>query len=160
MFQKEFKKVRKDHKIMRAVLLIIGWLAAGYTLFYSVAMWEFDWNFWHFSPKLNLELVEAMLGILVADAAIWFLAKASSDKASRVVSLLVCVFLAGSAVWGLHHDEGATGFLSGHYEIPLWYRGGRTLLLCVPVVFWVWWTRRHLGQNRRSMNDSQPILSD
>src|SRR5208283_1934627 len=109
---------------------------------------------------LNLGLVVAMSSIFLADAAIWFLARASRDKTSRAVSLLVCVLLAGFAVWGLHQDESKHDIFGAHYEIPLWYRGGRTLLVCVPGVFWVWWTRRHLGQNRRSMNDSQPILSD
>ena len=158
MFQKEFKKVRKDHKIMRAVLLIIGWLAAGCTLLFSVFMWDFDWNFFFgFSPKWDLTLTVTISGILVADAAIWFLAKAGLDKASRAISLLVCVLLAGLAVVWLHADESATGIFRGHYDIPLWYRGGRTLLLCVPSVFWVWWTRRHLGQQRGPTNGSQRI---
>jgi hypothetical protein len=158
--QKEFKKVEKGHKIIRAIMLVIGWLAASCALAYSVALWELDWNFFWFSPKWDLGLIYAMLGVLVALTAIWFLAKASRDKANCVVSLLLCLLLAGIAVWGLHQDEHATGIMGGHYEIPLWYRGGRTLLLCVPGVFWVWWTRRHLAQKRSPTHGIQPICSD
>jgi hypothetical protein len=159
VLQKEFMKVDKDHKTMRAILLIIGWLAASCTLLYSLFRWEFNWNFFTFSPKWNLELIAEMLGVLVADVAIWFLAKASRDKASRAVSLLVCVLLAGLAVAVLHEDEHARGMFGGPRTIPLWYRGGRTLLLCVPSVFWIWWTRRHLAQRYGPTRGNQSVPS-
>ncbi len=148
VLQREFKKVGNDHKIMRAILLIIGWLATGCMLFYSAVALDFDWNLFGFSPKWNLQLFPEICSLLVALPAIWFLAKASRDKANCAVSLLVCMLLAGFAVYLLHDDESKQGILRGHYEIPLWYRGGRTLLLCVPSVFLVWWTRRHVAQKR------------
>ena len=92
------KKMEKDHKIIRAVLLIIGWLAAGYGLFFCVFWLDWDWNFFNFSPRWSVRLIREMAGILAALTAIWFLAKASRDKASRAVSLLVCLLLAGQAV--------------------------------------------------------------
>ena len=156
LLQKEFKKVEKIHKIMRAVLLIIGWLAAGCTLLYSVFALDWDWNLFSFSPKWNLPVIWEMLGILVALPAIWFLAKVSRDKANGVVSLLLCVLLAGLAVWWLRQDEHAAYIWSSHGEIPLWYRGGRTLLLCVPSVFLVWWTRRHVAQKRSPDKGANP----
>jgi hypothetical protein len=160
LLQKEFKKVEKNHKIVRVILLGIGWLAAGCTLSYSVVMWDIGWNFFSFHQEWDMGTIVAMLGILVALTAIWLLAKASRDKASRAVSLLVCVLLAGLAVLGLHQDENAKGIFGGHYDIPLWYWGGRTLLLCLPGVFWIWWTRRHLAQKRSSANGNQPIHSN
>jgi hypothetical protein len=158
--QQEFKKVEKGHKIIRAIVLVFGWLAASCALAYSVVFWDFDWNFWSFSPEWNLKLIWAMLGVLVADAAIWFLAKASREKASRAVSLMFCVILAGFAVVWLRADERATGVFGGAREVPLWWRGWRTLLLCVPSVFWVWWRRRHSAQKRGSTRGSRPIHLD
>ena len=158
LLQEEFKKVKKNHRIVRVILLVIGWLAAGCTLFYSVVMWDIGWNFFH--QEWDMGTIVAMLGILVALTAIWFLAKASRDKANCALSLLLCVLLAGIAVMGLHQDENAKGIFGGHYYIPLWYRGGRTLLLCLPGVFWIWWIRRHLAQNRSATHGSQPIHSD
>jgi hypothetical protein len=157
---REFKKVGNDSKIMRALLLVIGWLAAGFMLLYGVAGLDFGWSFFGFSPKWSLQSAPEMCMIFVALPSVWFLAMASRDKVSRVVSLLVCVFLAWLAVYFLHADEDKTGIFGGHYDVPLWYRGGRTLLLCVPGVFWVWWTRRHLGQKHGPTNGSQPIHSD
>ena len=142
VLQKEFEKVENDHSVMRAVLLIIGWIAASCALLYGVLLWELDWNLFRFHPEWNVQLIRAMVGILVGLTASWFLAKASLDRATWVVSLLLCVLVAALAVSGLHADESATGVFGGHIEIPFWYRGGRTLLLCLPSVFWVWWTRR------------------
>jgi hypothetical protein len=156
MLQKEFKKVEKGHKIIRAIMLVIGWLAASCALAYSVVLWEFDWNFLVFYPEWDLKAILAMLGILVALTAIWFLAKASRDKANCVVSLLLCVLLAGFAVCCLHGDNDPS-IMGGNKEVPLWYWGGRTFLLCVPGVFWVWWPRRHLAQKRSQTHGNQPI---
>jgi hypothetical protein len=160
VFQKEFKKVEKGHNIIRVILLGIGWLAAGCILLYGIVGLDFDWNFFHFSPRWNLGVMVELSGIPLALTSMWFLAKASRDRASRAVSLLVCVLLVGLAVLGLHQDENAKGIFGGHYHIPLWYRGGRTWLLCLPGVFWIWWTRRQLAQKRGPTHGNQPIHSD
>ena len=131
MLQKEFKKVEKRHKIIRAIILDIGWLAASCALAYSVVLWELEWNFLVFAPKWDLKLIPAMLGILVALTAIWFSVKASQDMANFVVSLLLSVLLAGFAVFLLRGDDDPN-IMGGSKEVPLWYWGGRTLLLCVP----------------------------
>jgi hypothetical protein len=151
--------------------------------------WDFNWNFFNFHPKWNLELIGEMSGILVALAAIWFLARASRDKTSRVVSLLVCVLLAGFGVAGslaepLDRPQPVqkpeiSRQMSGNQAIaeyfvktaiarvfdrsepsPIWYRGGRMLLMFVPGVFWVWWTLPHAAQQRAPAKGSQPIPSD
>ena len=190
LLQKEFKKVEKDHKIIRAIMLGIGWLAAGNILLYGVVGWDFDWNFFNFSPKWNRGFIYDMSGILVSLAAIWFLAKASRDKTNRAVSLLVCVLLAAGAVSGLPPEKTTTAereqavvskigpqsttgqVIGGIVEIqivrafsrsepsPLWFRGGLALLLCVPSVFWVWWTFRRLVQKRSPTHGNQPICSN
>lgn len=160
LLQKEFKKVEKNHKIMRTVLLIIGWLAAVWALFYGVFIWEFNWNFFQFSPQWNLAVMVGLSGILAALTAMWFLAKANSDKATHVVSLLLCVLLAGIAVCALHADESARGIIGGHYEVPFWYRAGRTLVLWLPGAFWAWWTWRHLTQKNSPTHRNQPTHSD
>jgi hypothetical protein len=146
---------------------------------------DFDWNFLNFSPKWNRGVVYDMSGILVSLATIWFLAKASRDKTSRAVSLLVCVLLAVGASSGLHAEKITTAereqavvskigpqstpgqVIGGIVEIqiirgfsrsepsPLWFRGGLALLLCIPSVFWVWRTFRSLVQERSPAHGGQ-----
>src|SRR5580704_8579308 len=104
LLKKEFKKVEKGPKIIRAFMLMIGWLAATGTLAYSVLMWDVDWNLFEFAPDWDLGFACAMLGVLAALTAIWFLARASRGNVNRGVSLLLCLLLAGFAVWNLHAD--------------------------------------------------------
>lgn len=139
----------------RAILLIIGWLAAIATLFYAVEGLDFHWNFLDWSPAWDFGTIAMFLGILVAVATIWFLAKASRDKASRAVSLLACLLVAGLAVAWFPAEATGQGFLARTQPSPFWFRGGRVLLLCVPGVFWCWWTRRHLTQQSGPANGSQ-----
>jgi hypothetical protein len=150
LLQQEFKKVEKGHKIIRAIMLVIGWLAASFALAYSVFRWDLDWNFFSFSPGWNLELIWAMLGILVALTAFWFLMKASRDKASRVGSLLVCMLFAGLALMALRPEPPVNGFLGRSEPSPIWFRGVLSLVLCVPGAFWFWWMRQHLARKRGS----------
>ena len=188
--QKEFKKVKKDHTTMRAFLLVIGWLAASCTLAYSLVSLGFRWNFFYFSPRLNLGVMVDLSGILVALTVMWFLARASRDKTSRVAALLFCILLAaGSVSWlpsekipappqvpvlspqmtsdqAMHYimkiriERAISSVFSRSELSPIWYRGGRMLLLCVPGVFWIWWTWRHLTQKRSPMHGNQMIPSD
>ena len=53
LLQKEFKKVEKGHKIIRAFLLILGWLAAGYALTGASAGLHLGWDFMGFHQKVG-----------------------------------------------------------------------------------------------------------
>ena len=68
-------------------------LAASCTLAYCMFGLNMSWNFFWFSPKWNLEVVVDLSGILVALTSMWFLAKASRERTSRVAALLFCVLL-------------------------------------------------------------------
>jgi hypothetical protein len=161
--QNEFNKVEGGHKTKRAIMLIIGWLAAGVTLLNGVFRFDFHWDFfgWGVHPKWDSETITDIFVIFTAETGIWFLAKASRDRASRVASLLVCLFLAGLAVVNYYYDGlPRQGIFGGPIEPPpFWFRGGITLLMCLPGVFWVWRERRQLIQKRNSIRGSQAIHS-
>ncbi len=190
LLQTEFKKVKTNRIMIRSILLIIGWLAASFTLTYGVAGWDCNWNLFHFSPRWNLGVMVELSGVLVALVAMWFLAKASRDKTSRGVSLLICVFLAAGSVLffpsekisvpqpvpalspqmtsdqAMHYimkiriDRAISSIFSRSVPSPLWFRGGRTLLLSLPGIFWVWLTFSRLVQNRSPTAGSRAIHSD
>ena len=164
-------------------------MAVGCTLAYSMVTWDFDWNFFNFSPHWNLRVMVALSVIPVALTSMWFLAKASRDKTSRVAALLFCVLLAACSVFCLAEkistpppvpppprhmtSDQAIGYIM-EYRVtraidkvfsrsepsPIWYRGGRMLLLCLPGAFWALWTWRHLTQKRSPTHGNQPIHSD
>jgi hypothetical protein len=158
--QNEFNKVEAGHKTKRAIMLIIGWLTAGVTLLYGLLRFVFHWNFFSLHPRWDLETITDVLLIFAAETGIWFLAKASRDRASRVVSLLVCLFLVGLAVVNYYQEAHPRGVFGDPREPdPLWYRGGLVLLLSLPGVFWVWRELRQIIQKRNSIRGNQPIRS-
>jgi len=165
--QTEFKKVEPDHKMRRTILLIIGWPVAGVALWYGVTFLYFQWALIGFHPECDLETIAAVLIILAAEIGIWLLAKVSRYRTSRSVSLLVCVLLAGIGIFGFFPAEQKHTTYSGNNPIgivfaemlsqpsPIWFRGGLTLLLCVPGIFWVGWGRRHLVKKLNSTKGRQ-----
>ncbi len=152
--QSEFKKL-EGHNIWRPLLLISGWLAASFTLLAGVSAFDLDWNFFSFHPKWNAAVFATVCLILVAALGIWRLAKASRDQASRMVSALVCLILAGIGTYNFFRVE--TGILGGVREVPAWYRGGLLLILCLPGIFWIWCERRRVILARNSTHGSQYV---
>ncbi|HSY74325.1 MAG TPA: hypothetical protein VK810_02555 [Dongiaceae bacterium] len=128
-----------------------------------------------FLPMWDLETIIDALIILAAETGICLLAKASRDRANRVVSLLVCLFLAGLGIFCLFPEQRHATFVSSDTRFgtivgealtarfnseppsPIWFRGGLTLLLCVPSIFWIWRARRHFVQERDSTQGSQYV---
>lgn len=158
VLQNEFSKVTTGQGIGRVILLLIGWLAASCVLLYSMLCLDMNWNFFSFSPRWNWAVPGQIVGIVGSLAAIWFLAKASRDRAGRVGSLLVCLLLTGGAVFYFFHA--ARGILGGARDIPIWYRGSLTLLFCLPGIFWIWWERRRFLRKHAAIRESWPICSD
>jgi amino acid permease len=131
----------------RAIMLSVGWLAATGALLYAVLRISLQWNFFDWSPKWDFKTIAEAIGVAAVLAAIWFLGKASRDKISRSVAILACLALVCLAIAWFPAEPTTQGFLGRSQPSPLWFRGGRVLVLCVPGVFWFWWIRRHLTQN-------------
>jgi hypothetical protein len=131
-------------KITRMMMIIVGWLAASYALFNVLVWLDFHWNFFNWSPKWDVKAALDGIGILAILVCFWFLAKATRDRVSQIVSVLVCLTLVGFAfVYVLPAEPLTGGFLGRTMPSPLWYRGGSCLLLCVPGIFWLWRLRHH-----------------
>ena len=128
VLQNEFNKVEVDHKVKRVIMLIarttmsiIGWLTAGITLLYGLLCLDFHWNFLSLHPKWDLGTITDVVLIFAAETGIWFLAKLSRDKASRVVSLLACLVLVGLAVVYFYYDGQPTksnGIFGPYFQPP------------------------------------------
>jgi len=158
LVQNEFGKVEPGRRMGLLILLIIGWLAAGFMLMCGVMRIVFGWDLFSFHPSLDLGTIFVALIVLVAEAGIWFLARAGRDRSIRAASLLVCLFLAG---WGILvvYPEDVHGLFGRREPSPLWFRGGLTLLLWVPGIFWIWWERRHVVRERDIARENLPAGS-
>jgi hypothetical protein len=139
--KREFRKTSRKHIVIKASLLILGWLAAGFTLSYCICVLALHWNFWNWGPAWDAETMIELSGLVLSVAAFWFLAKFSRDLPSRTGSFLVCgaclVMAVLAAIYWLPPEE-ARGFLLGRNRpSPLWFRGGIVLLWCIPIVIWL-----------------------
>lgn len=180
--QSEFIKVEHEFKTKRAVLLtlratvlIFGWMAAAYALMGGVLGLDFHWNFFNFHTEWDLKTLKIIVKIFAIETGFWYLAKASRDRITRVISLFLCLFLVVSAMSCLHpeqvkpldiHPTDSVGVMwikaAMHRKAPspLWYRGGLAFLFLLPGMFWIWWERRHIIQERLSAMRGQAVHSN
>jgi hypothetical protein len=142
-------------RLKRAILLIIAWVAASAALVAALVGINVLLNLFDWSPHWDWRLALSALGILASTVAIWFLARATHDRCTRIASFVLCLTLivcAFSVLPPEHIDpppEGG-GFLAGlflrHSPSPIWFRGGICSFMAMPAGFWVVWLLR----NRRT----------
>jgi len=175
MLQNEFSKVNDYQKILRPILLIIGWFVGGFMLFCGVMRGEMEWNFFSFHPKWGRDTILTFALIIGAETGIWFLAKASRDRTSRIISLLVCLCLVGQGYSVLPAEaqphiipasgsDGAIARLVLHALLyrdasPIWFRGGAAMLLSLPAILWIWHEWQRVKQKRETVEPGNQALS-
>ena len=135
-------------QIRRVIFLNLGWLASSFSLLYCLLLFDADWDLFSWSPKCNLLTVGLLVIIVALEIGAWYLARASRDQASRVVSLLVCLVLGGMGAAYLFPPD-TQGFFFTRLPSPFWFRGGLTVLAFIPGIWWMWWTWRRLTEARQ-----------
>ncbi len=139
-------------RLIRSILTLLGWLAACFVFYWAMTMLDLLWNFFDWSPKFDPDVVMAGLEIAGSILAIWLLARITRDKVSQTGSCVLCVILVAVAVvWAWPETVSDPHFFKSYGEAllarrspsPLWFRGGRVLVMALPAMFWVLWFRRH-----------------
>jgi hypothetical protein len=130
--------MRKQGKTMtRALLLTLGWLGATGLFYVSLVALELYWNVFNWSFRLDGISIALVLSGLGGLAGLWKLAGSSQATLTRAVALLCCLFLAVLAVYIFPAEpEQPEGLLPRTAPSPLWYRTARSVLLCLPALFW------------------------
>ena len=126
----------------RSILLCLGWLVVTAGLAYAVVAWWVAWNLFSFKMDGDPMGLLGMAGILLALAACWFLARATRDRGSRIVSLVLCILVLGIGLMYLPAEPVTHGFLGRSAPSPIWFRGGLVLASAMPLVFWMRWPFR------------------
>src|SRR5262245_40418537 len=115
-------------KVKRAILLTLGWLAAASAFWCASMCFYLRWNALTWAPTWDGAAALGALGSLAVLAGIWFLARVTRDRVSRIVSLLLCLLVVGFAVvFVLPAEPLSEGFLGRGRASPLWFRGGMCL---------------------------------
>jgi hypothetical protein len=136
---------------------------------------EMDWDFLSFHPQWGWDTVLIFALIIGGEAGIWFLAKASGDRASRFISLLVCLGLVGLGCSALPAEaqphlisvSGSNGAINRFILLalthrdasPIWFRGGVAMLLSLPAIVWVWLEWQRVKQKRETVEPGNQALS-
>lgn len=121
----------------RRILLSIGWIATGIGLYVTLVGLEFYWNLYNWEPRSDWRAGVLVLAALVLVAVMGLLARASSDKFSRGVSLFICLALLALGIYVVPAEPSTTGLFAREVSSPVWHRGGRLFLLAMPGLFWV-----------------------
>lgn len=153
--------------------LIVGWLAACFLLFAALFLIDWELNLWDWDPDWDWRISILGTGVLTSITAIWFLARATRDRLSLIISLILCLALLLYGIGILPPEEVTTvsksgwdGFfanlLARRSPSPFWFRGGIAVLTELPAVFWLAWTLRHRRNsppNRRAATNHRPAGS-
>jgi hypothetical protein len=120
----------------RAILLSLGWLLAAAGLYAALVMLELYWNLYDWQPKLDLEALGLIFGMLALLATIRLLARASGNRFSRGSSLVICLALLALAVYVFPPEPRSSGLFAREAPSPFWYRAARFAVLALPSAFW------------------------
>jgi hypothetical protein len=122
---------------MKNLFISGAWILSGAALYVALVGLEFCWNILAWEPvgSSTAWLLMALLAVLLMG--FWFLARVPVNRVTRVVTLLVCVALASLAIYVLPEEVTKPGLFERPAPSPLWYRGGRAVLLFLPGVFWL-----------------------
>jgi hypothetical protein len=123
--------------VRRTILIVLGWVITAAALYLLLVGLELYWNLYTWQPRPDLLGSGLLLGAVLAVAAAWFFARASRDRISRGVSLVICCALLALAVYLLPPEPFTEGLFSRELPSPLWYRASRSLLLAAPAAFWI-----------------------
>lgn len=134
----------EDRETARKVMLSIGWLCSTGVLLYVILMLNLRWSLLEWSPVFDNRTIIDAIYVSVSLAAIWLLGKASHDKISWVVAVFACSLLVLIAIVLFPIELSTQRILGCSQSSPLWYRAGRTLLLCIPGGFCFWWIWQYL----------------
>jgi amino acid permease len=97
---------------------------------------ELDWNLYDWEPQFDFKGIASVIVSVAVLAIIYFLARSTRDRFSKTVSFLLVVTLAGISIYTFPRETQTSGLFARQSPSPLWYRGGRLLLMILPGVFW------------------------
>ncbi len=117
------------------VLLVSGWFLAVTGLWAPLVGLELYWNLFTWTPRTDAPAWALLLWVVVVLAGIWFLSRRTRDRYTRGVATLVCLALIALAIHTFPAERVRRGLLGRESPSPLWYRGGRVLVMTLPALF-------------------------
>jgi hypothetical protein len=148
---------RADMK--RSLLLSLGWLVSAAGLYATLVGLELYWNLYDWQPIADGKTLIVCLVMLSFLTAIGCLARATRDRFTMILSLVLCVALVALAVYVFPSEPPTQGLFARESPSPFWYRGARFVTLALPGAAWVWgWlSRRRQRRRAGAPGDAVPV---
>jgi hypothetical protein len=122
----------------RALFFTLGWFMASLALYVSLLLLDVYWNLVSWHPRLDWTVLTLMAWTFAATLSLGLLARFTRDKASQVISVSICVLLLSLGAYAFPPEPLSAGLFGRVASSPLWYRGGRLLVMGLPLVLWAW----------------------
>jgi hypothetical protein len=123
--------------MIRAIFLNGVWLCLTCILYVEWVVLELCWNLYDWQPSLHARSLAIFFAIGSTMTVWWFLAKIPLGRTGRIVPSVCCLALAALAIYVFPAEPLTQGVFSRQLASPLWYRGGRSLVLGLPGTFWL-----------------------
>lgn len=120
----------------KRLFLPAAWLAAASGLYGSVALLDFLWNFPGWQPVCDARALALVWSIGVCSVALAVLGMMTKAGLGRTVVLLPCLFFVVLGLYMCPPEPAQPGMLGRDTPSPVWYRGGRAVLLMLPLAGW------------------------
>ena len=120
----------------RTVFLIAGWVLLAVALYLPLLLLDVYWNIVTWRPEWDGTALFLLVWIGAAAAGCYWMARASRDRLTRVVSLLICMALLALGVYVCRAEPMSFGMFGRETSSPWWYRAGRLLVLGTPALLW------------------------
>lgn len=134
--------------VKRMFLFTSGWIAACGALYLSLLLLDVYWNLVHWRFHWDADALALVAWMLVSLILIWFLAGVTRG-ASQNFALVLCVAIFGIGLYTCRGEPLSTGLFERLAPSPIWYRGSRTLVMSLPLAFWVTRWRRRSKESRK-----------
>src|SRR5215471_12085200 len=112
-------------QMKRAMLLIPGWLVVTLGLYVALVALELYWNIFNWRLRLDWVAAGLNMAVFLPLIATWFLARATRDIITQIVSLALCLTLLGLGIYIWPREPLTQGLFARETASPIWYRTGR-----------------------------------
>ena len=132
------QKNGKGRMILFSMLKTLGWLLAAATLLSAALALEIRWNLFNWNPVCEIEAISLFVISGLAIAGMWLLSCRTRDRASQIISLLICLVLLVYGCYAAFPETLSPNMLGGRDRVSLpWYRIVRCFVFAVPTIFWL-----------------------
>ncbi len=137
--------------IKRQLWIGLGWVFSGLALYLGCLVLDLYWNLAEWKPRWDWTAFLLFAWIAASLLTYRLLTRSLGGTLSITISLIVSVALASLGIYAAKAELLSEGLFGREASSPLWYRGGRLVLMALPLILCV----TILNKRRRTRSISE-----